>query len=139
MGHTTLARVGYRRHLMRIGNLRDRGPLSHVITTAEGPVTPVGIEQDAETIDAVTRAAAVGVGPVGRQVVVAVVEAGVRRPGLASPSLADDVRASTSQRLAAVLVVPTLPTDIRHNSKIDRTRVAAWAERLLAGEKPTAP
>ena len=132
-------RTGDVGHLDADGRLWVEGRLPHVITTAEGPVTPVGIEQDAETIDAVTRAAAVGVGPVGRQVVVAVVEAGARRPGLASPSLADDVRASTSQRLAAVLVVPTLPTDIRHNSKIDRTRVAAWAERLLAGEKPTAP
>jgi hypothetical protein len=37
-----------------------------------------------------------------------------------------------------VLVVPALPTDIRHNSKIDRSRVAAWAERVLSGEKPTA-
>jgi acyl-CoA synthetase (AMP-forming)/AMP-acid ligase II/pimeloyl-ACP methyl ester carboxylesterase len=132
-------RTGDVGHLDADGRLWVEGRLPHVITTAEGPVTPVGIEQDAETVDAVARAAAVGVGPVGRQVVVAVVEAGARRPGLASPALTDAVRAATPQRLAAVLVVPTLPTDIRHNSKIDRTRVAAWAERLLAGEKPTAP
>ncbi|KQR21151.1 alpha/beta fold hydrolase [Microbacterium sp. Leaf151] len=132
-------RTGDVGHLDAEGRLWVEGRLPHVITTAEGPVTPVGIEQDAETVDAVARAAAVGVGPVGRQVVVAVVEAGARRPGLASPALTDAVRAATPQRLAAVLVVPTLPTDIRHNSKIDRTRVAAWAERLLAGEKPTAP
>ncbi|MDQ1083290.1 MULTISPECIES: alpha/beta fold hydrolase [Microbacterium] len=132
-------RTGDVGHLDAHGRLWVEGRLPHVITTAEGPVTPVGIEQDAETVDAVSRAAAVGVGPVGRQVVVAVVEAGTRRPGLASPSLADDVRAATRQRLAAVLTVPVLPTDIRHNSKIDRSRVAAWAERLLSGEKPTAP
>lgn len=132
-------RTGDVGHLDADGRLWVEGRLPHVITTAEGPVTPVGIEQDAETVDAVARAAAVGVGPVGRQVVVAVVEAGARRPGLASPALTDAVRAASPQRLAAVLVVPTLPTDIRHNSKIDRTRVAAWAERLLAGEKPTAP
>ncbi|MBB3156721.1 acyl-coenzyme A synthetase/AMP-(fatty) acid ligase/pimeloyl-ACP methyl ester carboxylesterase [Microbacterium proteolyticum] len=132
-------RTGDVGHLDADGRLWVEGRLPHVITTAEGPVTPVGIEQDAETVGAVVRAAAVGVGPVGRQVVVAVVEAGVRRPGLASPALTDAVRAATRQRLAAVLVVPTLPTDIRHNSKIDRTRVAAWAERLLAGENPTAP
>lgn len=132
-------RTGDVGHLDSDGRLWVEGRLPHVITTADGPVTPVGIEQDAETVDAVARAAAVGVGPVGRQVVVAVVEAGTRRPGLASPALTDAVRASTRQRLAAVLVVPTLPTDIRHNSKIDRTRVAAWADRLLSGEKPTAP
>ncbi|WP_285135715.1 alpha/beta fold hydrolase [Microbacterium sp. lyk4-40-TSB-66] len=132
-------RTGDVGHLDADGRLWVEGRLPHVITTSDGPVTPVGIEQDAETVDAVARAAAVGVGPVGRQVVVAVVEAGARRPGLASPELTDAVRAATRQRLAAVLVVPVLPTDIRHNSKIDRTRVAAWAERLLAGEKPTAP
>ncbi|MDU0344396.1 alpha/beta fold hydrolase [Microbacterium sp. KSW2-29] len=132
-------RTGDVGHLDTDGLLWVEGRLPHVITTAEGPVTPVGIEQDVETVDAVSRAAAVGVGPVGGQVVVAVVEAGARRPGLASPALTDAVRAATAQRLAAVLVVPSLPTDIRHNSKIDRTRVAAWADRVLAGEKPGAP
>ena len=132
-------RTGDVGHLDADGRLWIEGRLPHVITTADGPVTPVGIEQDVESIPAVERAAAVGVGPVGRQVVVTVVEAGVRRPGLASPDLTERVRAATSQRLAAVLVVPTLPTDIRHNSKIDRSRLARWAERVLAGEKPTAP
>ena len=132
-------RTGDVGHLDADGRLWVEGRLPHVITTAAGPVTPVGIEQDAETVDAVSRAAAVGIGPVGRQVVVAVVEGGARRPGLASPELTDAVRAATAQPLAAVLVAPTLPTDIRHNSKIDRSRLAAWAERLLAGEKPTAP
>ena len=132
-------RTGDVGHLDAEGRLWIEGRLPHVITTADGPVTPVGIEQDVETVPAVERAAAVGVGPVGGQVVVAVVEAGARRPGLASPDLTDQVRAATAQRLAAVLVVPTLPTDIRHNSKIDRSRVARWAERVLAGEKPTTP
>ena len=132
-------RTGDVGHLDADGRLWVEGRLPHVITTADGPVTPVGIEQDAETVDAVFRAAAVGVGPVGRQVVVAVVEAGARRPGLASPELTDAVRAATAQPLAAVLVAPTLPTDIRHNSKIDRSRLAAWADGLLAGEKPTVP
>jgi hypothetical protein len=31
------------------------------------------------------------------------------------------------------LVVPSLPVDKRHNSKINRTRVARWAERVLSG------
>ncbi len=131
-------RTGDVGHLDAEGRLWVEGRLPHVITTAEGPVTPVGVEQDVETVSAVVRAAAVGVGPVGRQVVVAVVESAVRRPGLASPELTDAVRAATAQSLAAVLAVPSLPTDIRHNSKIDRSRVAAWAERVLAGEKASA-
>ncbi|WP_295788745.1 alpha/beta fold hydrolase [uncultured Microbacterium sp.] len=130
-------RTGDVGHLDADGRLWVEGRLPHVITTADGPVTPVGVEQDVEAVDGVSRAAAVGVGPSGRQVVVAVVETRHRRPGLASPALTDAVRAATAQRLAAVLMVPALPTDIRHNSKIDRTRVAAWAGRVLAGEKPT--
>ncbi|MEZ3156125.1 alpha/beta fold hydrolase [Microbacterium sp. BWR-S6Y] len=131
-------RTGDVGHLDAEGRLWVEGRLPHVITTADHPVTPVGVEQDVETVPAVERAAAVGVGPVGRQVVVAVVETDVRRPALASPDLTDAVRAATGQPLAAVLAVPALPTDIRHNSKIDRSRVAAWAERVLAGEKTSA-
>ncbi len=131
-------RTGDVGHLDAEGRLWVEGRLPHVITTADHPVTPVGVEQDVETVPAVERAAAVGVGPVGRQVVVAVVETDVRRPALASPDLTDAVRAATAQPLAAVLAVPALPTDIRHNSKIDRSRVAAWAERVLAGEKASA-
>lgn len=131
-------RTGDVGHLDAEGRLWVEGRLPHVITTADHPVTPVGVEQDVETVPAVERAAAVGVGPVGRRVVVAVVETDVRRPALASPDLTDAVRAATAQPLAAVLAVPALPTDIRHNSKIDRSRVAAWAERVLAGEKTSA-
>lgn len=131
-------RTGDVGHLDADGRLWIEGRMPHVIATAAGPVTPVGIEQDVESVPGVGRAAVVGVGPRGAQVVVAVVETapGARRPGLASPDLTAAVRAATSQQLAAVLVVTTLPTDIRHNSKIDRTRVGEWAARVLAGEKP---
>jgi hypothetical protein len=32
-----------------------------------------------------------------------------------------------------------MPTDVRHNSKIDRTRLAAWASRVLSGGPVGAP
>jgi len=38
-----------------------------------------------------------------------------------------------------VLVVPAQPTDIRHNAKIDRTRLSRWASRVLAGGRPGKP
>jgi hypothetical protein len=84
------------------------------------------------------RAALVGVGPTGVQQAVAVVETehGSRRGGgLATPELAEAVRAAAGVELAAVLSVGALPTDIRHNSKIDRTRVARWADRVLSGRR----
>ena len=87
------------------------------------------------------RAAVVGVGPAGTQQVVAVVEtvAPARRVSLADPELAAAVRAAAGLPLAAVLVVPNLPTDIRHNSKIDRTRLGRWAGGILSGARMTRP
>jgi hypothetical protein len=49
------------------------------------------------------------------------------------------VRAAVQPDIAAVLEVPALPVDRRHNSKINRTRVAAWAERVLSGGKVGRP
>lgn len=115
--------------------------MQHVITTAAGVVTPVGPEQRIEAVDGVSRAAVVGVGPQGTQQLVAVVETTTRarRVALAGAELAASVRAALALPLAAVVVVPTLPTDIRHNSKIDRTALAAWATGILAGGRMTRP
>ena len=82
----------------------------------------------------------VGVGPTGTQQVVAVVvpAADRGRPGRwPAPALAAAVRAAAAPvPMAAVLTVRRLPTDIRHNSKIDRAAVARWAGRVLAGRRP---
>ena len=158
-------RTGDVGHLDDAGRLWVEGRLVHVITTAEGAVTPVGIEQRAESVAGVRAAAAVGVGPAGTQQVVVVVcpeshvrdatrresgfpdtvsdsvpdtERRARRPGaplLAAGPLAAAVRAAAGIPVAAVLVADALPVDIRHAAKIDRTRVAAWAERVLAGDR----
>ncbi|WP_367948397.1 alpha/beta fold hydrolase [Rathayibacter sp. VKM Ac-2835] len=124
------------------GRLWVEGRLPHVIVTADGVVTPVGPEQRIEArVAAVSRAALVGVGPRGVAQLVAVVERheGARRTQLASEELAAEVRAAVGAPVAAVLVVPALPTDIRHNSKIDRAALARWAESILAGGRMVAP
>jgi acyl-coenzyme A synthetase/AMP-(fatty) acid ligase len=134
-------RTGDVGHLDRSGRVWVEGRMPHVIVTATGPFAPVGAEQDIERVPAVRRAAVVGIGPHGLRQAVAVVET-VRpttRPGLADPDLTDAVRASTILPLVAVLVVSRHPTDVRHNSKIDRSRLSDWAERTLAGGRPTAP
>ncbi|PJI93302.1 alpha/beta fold hydrolase [Luteimicrobium subarcticum] len=134
-------RTGDVGHLDADGRLWIEGRLAHVLTTAAGPVTPVGPEQRVEALDTVARAAAVGVGPRGTQQLVLVVEPAVRtrRVRLAEPVLARTVRAAVGLPVAAVLVVPRLPTDIRHNSKVDRSALAAWAEGILAGGRMTRP
>jgi acyl-CoA synthetase (AMP-forming)/AMP-acid ligase II/pimeloyl-ACP methyl ester carboxylesterase len=119
------------------GRLWVQGRTVHVITTADGPVTPVGIEQRVQaglgrSGAQPTRAAVVGVGPAGTQQVV-VVLTGIDGP-LAAPALATAARAAAGQDLAAVLVRKSLPVDIRHNSKIDRVAVGEWASELLSGK-----
>ncbi|HAN71669.1 MAG TPA: hydrolase [Actinobacteria bacterium] len=117
------------------GRLWIAGRLAHVITTVDGPIGPVPVEQAVERIPGVDRAACVGVGPTGAQLVVVVCVTGGREEGVANLALTDDVRAVTGLDVAAVLLRRDLPVDIRHQSKIDRRAVAEWADRLLAGRR----
>ncbi len=131
-------------HLDAAGRLWVEGRMTHLLTTARGVRTPVATELAAEQVPGVVRAAVVGVGPAGAQVAVAIVETDppANRSGLAGAALAAGVRDSATGpglELAAVLVIDALPTDIRHNSKIDRTALAAWASRMLSGEKAGRP
>ncbi len=133
-------RTGDVGHLDSAGRLWVEGRLVHVITTADGPLTPVGAEQRIEAGSPVTGAAVVGVGPRGTQQVVAVVVPdSPAAVGLAAQELAAAVRAAAGVHVAAVLVIEALPVDIRHAAKIDRQRLARWAERLLAGARAGRP
>lgn len=140
-GPPHLHRTGDVGHLDPEGRLWIEGRLPHVIVTDDGVVTPVGPEQRIETLSRVARAAVVGTGPIGTQQIVVVVETSPAsaRPALADASLAADVRRVAAVPVAAVLLVAQLPTDVRHNSKIDRTRLAAWAGGVLAGGDLVAP
>jgi acyl-CoA synthetase (AMP-forming)/AMP-acid ligase II len=128
--------VGY---LDQQGRLWVQGRTVHVITTANGPVTPVGIELRVQAaLDDAGLAggghadvAVVGVGPTGTQQVV-VVLAGSGGP-VAPTGLTEVVRAAALAPIAAVLIIKSLPVDIRHNSKIDRVAVGEWAAKVLAG------
>jgi acyl-coenzyme A synthetase/AMP-(fatty) acid ligase/pimeloyl-ACP methyl ester carboxylesterase len=145
-------RTGDVGHLDGDGRLWVEGRLPHVLTTSDGPLTPVGVEQRVERLDSVKAAAVVGVGPTGTQVVVVVVVPAdaARPPGrrtirraerfrlsLAPPWLAGEVRAAAGMEVAAVLTTPSLPVDIRHASKVDRGEIAGRASRMLAGARPS--
>lgn len=143
-GLTGWHRTGDVGHFDAEGRLWVEGRLAHVVTAPGVLVTPVGTEQAIESLDSIRMAAIVGVGPVGTQAVVAVVETTppARRAGPADAHLAGRVRAAAAAAgvsVAAVLVVPVQPTDIRHNAKIDRTRLARWASTVLAGGRPGTP
>ena len=127
-------RTGDVGHLDDHGRLWVEGRLRHVIVTAAGPLTPVGIEQRVEQLPEIAAAAAVGVGPTGTQQVVLVVQrASESDDGLAPADIARQARSVAGTPVAAVLQTRQLPTDIRHASKIDRTALAGWAGQMLAG------
>ena len=133
-------RTGDVGHVDAEGRLWIEGRLPHVVSTAAGVVTPVGVEQRLEALPEVCAAAVVGVGPVGTQalVVVLVPNSGAPRRDavqLAGTELADTVRAAAGTDVAAVLVTGRLPVDIRHQSKVDRRAVAARAAKVLAGHR----
>jgi olefin beta-lactone synthetase len=62
-----------------------------------------------------------------------VVPASPGRAGLADDALAQAARTAADLPLAAVLSARALPVDVRHAAKIDRTRLARWAENVLSG------
>jgi len=137
-------RTGDVGHLDDAGRLWVEGRLAHVVRTADGVVTPVGVEQRVEALDEVGSAAAVGVGPAGTQVLAVVVVpsgAPTTRPsprgalGLrtAGPDLTAAVRRAAGASVAAVLTADRLPLDVRHASKVDRTEVTRQAAALLDG------
>jgi acyl-CoA synthetase (AMP-forming)/AMP-acid ligase II len=125
-------------HLDEQGRLWIEGRLSHVLHTASGIVTPVGIEQLMERDPDVQAAALVGVGPEGVQQAIGIVvptqpTGDVVADGELTARLRLRIEQEFDVQLAAILLRPTLPTDIRHHAKVDRTALAAWATTVLQG------
>ena len=126
-------------HIDENGRVWLEGRLQHVVTTPRGPVGPGGLEALIDADAQVSRSSVVGIRPVGPQALVAVLDAEGTSlsPGLApldlTARLREKVAEAVGHDLTAVLVAPEFPTDIRHNSKIDRSRLAAWADSVLAG------
>ncbi|MEU0199907.1 MULTISPECIES: AMP-binding protein [unclassified Streptomyces] len=118
-----------------LGRLDDDGRLwylgrtAHLVTGAGFTLTTEDIEAAADTAPGVRRTALVGVGPAGRQRAVLCVEP---ERGARKEAVVDALRAALgghphARNIATVLFRPRFPTDIRHNSKIDRARLAAYA------------
>jgi acyl-coenzyme A synthetase/AMP-(fatty) acid ligase len=124
-------RTGDVGHLDTEGNLWVEGRLAHVITTPEGPLTSIALEQRAIAAGSIN-AACVGIGPAGTQQVVLILE----HPGSSCLLGAGETaafRQVCGYPFAAVMRMEKLPVDIRHNSKIDRLALARWATSILGG------
>jgi acyl-coenzyme A synthetase/AMP-(fatty) acid ligase len=117
------------------------GRKTHRVQTSEGVMYTIPVEAIFNQHPAIFRSALVGIGPVGGQVPVVVVEPHPEN----YPNTQDEIRAleqelsglgQANEKAASVrhfLVHPSLPVDIRHNSKIFREKLAVWAEARLGG------
>ena len=127
-----LGDVGY---LDRQGRFWFCGRLAHRVLTADGPMYTIPCEAVFNRHPAVYRSALVGVGPPGDQRPVIVLELSRdRRPRgrQAREELLAEVRRLAeanplTARIEDFLVHPAFPVDIRHNAKIFREKLAAWA------------
>ena len=132
-------RTGDVGHIDAEGRLWVEGRSVHLISTSNGPISPVPVERVVERGLGTARVSAVGVGPKNGQQLVIVIEDAEADVGLASSDMTARVRDLVDGPVAAVLSLHRVPVDIRHNAKIDRTAVAAWASDILSGRRARAP
>jgi acyl-CoA synthetase (AMP-forming)/AMP-acid ligase II len=128
-----------------VGAMDDTGRLwmcgrkSHRVEAATGTLFSVPVEEVLNTHPAVLRTALVGTGPRGAQRPVVLIE---RSPDSAmrGPEIARSVAALARERgidpaLTTFVLYPgTFPVDTRHNAKIERERLARWAEAHVPAE-----
>lgn len=110
------------------------GRKAHRVTTEAGNLFTITNEAIFNQHPKVFRTALVGVGPKGRQTPVLCVELNPGEKG--SPELVEELRklGTTflySREIKTFLFHKGFPVDIRHNSKIFREKLAAWAEEEL--------
>lgn len=112
------------------GRLWFAGRKAHRVATADGPLYSVPCEEVFNAHPQVRRTALVGLGSRGREVPVLCVQL---EPGVAgSPALTAELLAlgavdDRTRAISRVRYHPGFPVDIRHNAKIDRPALAAWA------------
>ena len=124
------------------GRLWFCGRKSQRVEAAQGPLYTEQVEPVFAAHPGVHRAALVGVGPRGRQRPVLCIERDAsaksplwerRKPRRLLQELQDLARNHPhTSPITTFLFHPRFPVDIRHNAKINRERLAAWATQQLA-------
>jgi acyl-CoA synthetase (AMP-forming)/AMP-acid ligase II len=118
-------RTGDLGYFDRQGRLWFVGRKAERVRSAAGPLYTDCVEGLFSADARVSRCALVGVGEPGKQRAYLVVE------GRADSALARDLMARAGGLVEGVLFHPRFPVDVRHNAKIHRHTLAAWAERRL--------
>lgn len=138
-GNTVWHRMGDSGYLDAQDRFWFCGRVAHRVLTASGPLYPVRCEAIFNQHPTIRRSALVGVGPVGTQRPVIIVEPHRNK----MPRTRHDQEALLAEmRSLAVanpitagindfLLHPSFPVDIRHNAKIFREKLAVWAAKKL--------
>lgn len=135
-GTRTVHRMGDVGYVDAQGRLWFCGRMSHRVVTSGGPLYTEQVEPVFNVHPRVRRTALVGVGPSGAQRPVLCVEL---QPGVAAgewPAVEQALRAiavghAHTACIDVFLRHPGFPVDIRHNAKIGREALAAWATKEL--------
>jgi len=120
------------------------GRLAHRVITSTGPMYTIPCETILNQHPDVVRSALVGIGPSGRQRPAMIVEPHPDRfpstPECRAAFTAELRRLAQSSPLTSAVEIflfhPAFPVDVRHNAKIFREKLAAWAERQGAALTP---
>jgi acyl-coenzyme A synthetase/AMP-(fatty) acid ligase len=141
--HTALAKISdgesVRHRMGDLGYFDDEGRLwfcgrkSQRVQTTDGTLFTVPCESVFNTHPEVFRTALVGVGEVGSQVPVLCVEleknvARTKHDRIQNELLDLGAKFEHTKAIQKILFHPAFPVDIRHNAKIGRSALAAWAE-----------
>ena len=118
------------------GRLWFCGRKTQRVETAAGPMYTEQVEPIFNTLPDVKRTALVGVGSQGMQTPVLCYELHAGVPADRRSAVTDGLRAIAAQQAHTVgihhfLCHPAFPMDIRHNAKIGREKLAAWAALQL--------
>lgn len=127
------------------GRLWFCGRKAHRVETAEGLLLPVPCESIFNAHPAAARTALVGIGPRGQQRAVLVVElrpdqgrTPLERQRITLELLALGTEHPHTRPIRDVLFYPDVfPTDVRHNAKIQREKLAVWAAEHLSAQPVT--
>ncbi|MHB8780591.1 MAG: fatty acid CoA ligase family protein [Candidatus Geothermincolia bacterium] len=130
-------RFGDTGYLDEAGRLWVGGRVSQRVNAAAGTVFPLFCEPLFDSHPQVKRSGLVGVPGAGGEVPVLCVEAetGLGKAAIASLQAELAALASSSavaEKIEHILFKERLPVDPRHNSKIERPELAAWAARRIS-------
>lgn len=135
-GDTFWHRMGDLGWMDKKGRIWFCGRKSHRVVTEKGTLFTIPCEAIFNNHPRVFRSALVGVGPRGRQSPVICIERehddnGRDEKGLEKELLALAEASPVADSIRTVLFHRAFPVDIRHNSKIFREKLSAWAEKRL--------